>query len=169
MPVTADELNKSTSFCFSELATSQGLTPKKLINEIKLIALSDVSNHVDVDEGGALQFKDLKKQGMKRRAIQALEEKTVITETKDGALISKVSTVKFKLHPKMEAIEQGLAIHGMKKQKEMKLSGSLGLVTDADITNEEREAVLLASRIMREKMNGKSRSAKKSKGRPRKG
>jgi hypothetical protein len=115
MPVSVDELNKSTTPCFSSLAIKEGLTPRKLIKEINLMAFSDVADHCEVAEGGELRFKTFKNQGIKRRALQSLEEKTVITESKDGNIIYKTSTVKFKLHPKNDAIDMGLCLHGMKK------------------------------------------------------
>ena len=140
MPVSVDELNKSTTPCFSGLANKEGLTPRNLIKEIKLMAFSDVANHCEVAEGGELCFKNFKVQGIKRRAIQSLEEKTVITESKDGERIYKTSTVKFRLHPKNDAIDMGLALHGMKKPVSAKIdvnhSGSIMAAVASHLSQE---------------------------------
>jgi len=127
MPVPSDEIDKATSFCFSDLANKEGLTPRKLIKELKLIAFSDPADHSEIAEGGELRFKTFGEQGKKRRAIKKLKEKTIITESKDGNIISKISTVDFELHSKMEAIDAGLNIHGMKKPLKVKadLNGSI--------------------------------------------
>ena len=115
MPVSVDELNKSTTPCFSGMASKLGLTPRKLILELKEIAFSDIANHTEIAEGGELRFKTFEEQGKKRRAIQSLKEKTVITESKDGEKLYKTSTIEFKLYDKLDAIDLGFSMHGMKK------------------------------------------------------
>lgn len=131
MPVSIDEIDKSTTLCFSALAIKEGLTPRKLIKEIKLLAFSDVSDHCDIAEGGELRFKTFQEQGRKRRAIKSLKEKTVITESKDGEKIYKTSTVEWTMHDKLNALDMGLALHGMKKPKDIKVALSIEDVIDA--------------------------------------
>ena len=157
MPVSVDELNKSTTPCFSALASKEGLTPRKLIKEIKLIAFSDVANHVEIAEGGEIQFKTFTDQGKKRRAIKSLEEKTIITESKDGERIYKTSTVKFTLHDKLDAVDMGLCLHGMKKPTKVDLNGKL----DLNITGSKQK---LADRVNAiAKRRGANGSDKRSK------
>jgi len=143
MPVTVDELNQSTSICFSTLADKEGLTPRKLIREIKLIAFSDPANHAEIAEGGELRFKTFKEQGSKRRALKKIREKTVITESKDGEKIYKTSTVEWELHNKNDAIDMGMAIHGMKKPKEVKHSGEIALrsIPDNELDARIKQAI----------------------------
>jgi hypothetical protein len=121
MPIPIEEIDKATTPCFSTLANKLGVTPRKLLQEIKLIAFSDPANHAEIAEGGELRFKTFEEQGRKRRAIKKIKEKTVITESKDGEKIYKTSTVEYELHSKMDAIDMGLAIHGMKKPTNVKV------------------------------------------------
>ena len=115
MPVTADELNKSCQTDFPVLATKGGLTARKLIKELKTIAFSDLSDHLEIADGGELRFKTFGEQGLKRRAIKSIKEKTTITESQDGQRINKTSTVEFTLYDKLDAIKTAMALHGMTK------------------------------------------------------
>ena len=131
MPISADELNQSCTPDFSGLATKGGLTPKKLIRELKTIAFSDPADHLDIAEGGELRFKTFNEQGQARRAIKSIKEKTTITESKDGEKINKTSTVEFTLYDKLDAIKAGMALHGMAKPErlDVKHTGSITVET----------------------------------------
>lgn len=130
MPVTVDELNQSTSICFSALASKEGLTPRKIIKEIKDIALSDLKHHITVDEGGAVTAKPLSEMGRRSRAVKKVKEKCVITESKDGEKIYKESTIEYELYNKLEALDMAMTIHGMKIKKiEAKHSGNITVDT----------------------------------------
>jgi len=102
-----------------------GHSVSKIAKELALICYSDPANHCDIAEGGELRFKTFDEQGDARRALQSLEEKTVITESKDGKELYKTSTVKWKLHDKLEALNLTSEIMSIKKPKEIKLNGNL--------------------------------------------
>jgi hypothetical protein len=109
----------------------------RIAKELALIGFSDIQDYVIVDEGGALQvlpLDTLKKN--KSRAIKKVREKTIITESKDGEKIYKTSIVEFELHDKMDSLRLGVEIIGIKKPKEIKLSGTVNL---ADVLNAARE------------------------------
>jgi hypothetical protein len=154
MPVSVDELNKSTTPCFTALAIKLGVTPTKVIKERKLLAFSDPANHSEIDKGGALRFKTFKEQGKHRRAMKSIKEKTVITESADGEKIYKTSTVEYQLHDKPDSLAFFENLFGMKKPKEVKLSGKL----DIDIAGSRDK---LANRLNAiAKRRGKSGSDK---------
>lgn len=125
MPVTVDELNKSTTVCFTTLAIKEGLTPRKIIKEIKELAFSDLKNHITVDEGGAVIAKPLDQIGNKSKAVKKIREKSVIAENKDGSVLYKTSTIEYELHDKISALDQAMGLHGMKKpvKQEVKIQG----------------------------------------------
>jgi len=117
MSVSIDELNEATSISFSDLAIKEGLTPRKIIHEIKEIALSDLKNHLTIDEGGAVIAKPLTEIGKRSRAIKKIKEKCVISESKDGDVLYKTSTVEYELHDKLDALDQAMTLLGMKNKK----------------------------------------------------
>lgn len=100
-----------------------GFTDCKIARELAMIAFSDVANHVEIAEGGELRFKTFKEQGRKRRAIKKIREKTIITESKDGTQISKVSTVEFELYDKLDALQKAIVIKGIQKPLGVKVEG----------------------------------------------
>ncbi len=134
MPISVDEVNKSTEqTCFSTLASKLGLTPKKLIQETKIIAFQDPADHFDVDKDGDLQIKDFKEQGRKRRAIKKIKQKKVVTRSKDGEEIYTTTTTEVEFHSKDTAIGFGMAIHGMAKPKKHEVAGKDGGPIDVAI------------------------------------
>lgn len=91
-----------------------GVTESKIIQEFKIIAFSDLKNHVEVDEGGAMCAVPLDQMGRKSRAVRKIREKSTITESKDGQTLSKYSTVEYELYDKLAALEALAALRGMK-------------------------------------------------------
>jgi hypothetical protein len=155
MPVSVDELNKSTTPCFSTLAKKCGVTPSLLLREIKLIAFSDPANHTKVGKGGALQFRTFEEQGDERRAIKKIKEKTITT--KILGVTTKTSTIEYELHSKMDAIDMGLVIHGMKKPTKVELNGKLNI----DVTGSRQKLLDRIAAIAERR--GKKRSDKQPK------
>jgi hypothetical protein len=107
-----------------------GFTVPKIAKELALIGFSDISDYLTVNEGGAIEiipFKDLKK--LKSKAIKKIREKTVITESKDGEVISKISTVEFELHDKLQSLGMAVDVIGIKKpvKHDVNLKGDLNL------------------------------------------
>jgi hypothetical protein len=96
-----------------------GFTDCKIAQELAIIAFSDPANHVEIAEGGELQFKTLDEQGKHRRAIKKIKEKTVITESKDGERLYKTSTVEWEMHDKLDAIEKAINVKGIKKPQKL--------------------------------------------------
>jgi hypothetical protein len=102
-----------------------GITESKIIQEFKIIAFSDLKNHVSVDEGGALCVVPLDQMGRKSRAVKKVREKSTITESKDGATLNKISTVEYELYDKIAALETLASMRGMKVPEKIKHEGSL--------------------------------------------
>jgi len=121
----ADETAKTDADDFRALASRKGLTPAKLIEELAVIATADIADFVTVSEDGALQAKPLTELKGASRAVRKIREKTVITEKADGSVLTKTSTLEYELHPKLDAIDQGLKIHGMKAPEKREVSAEL--------------------------------------------
>ena len=102
-----------------------GITESKIIQEFKIIAFSDLKNHVSVDEGGDLCVVPLDQMGRKSRAVKKVREKSTITESKDGATLNKISTVEYELYDKIAALETLASMRGMKVPEKIKHEGSL--------------------------------------------
>lgn len=88
----------------------------KIINELKIIAFSDLKHHVRISEDGSMVMIPLEDMGAKSRAVRKVKEKTTIMESKDGATLSKISNVEYELYDKMAALELLAAMRGMKTQ-----------------------------------------------------
>lgn len=125
MPIPIEEIDQSTTFCFSTLANKLGLTPRRILRELKILALSDPADHSEIAEGGELRFKTFEEQGQKRRAIKSIREKTVIAESKDGEKIYKTSTIDYTLHDKRESLDMLMNLHGMKKPLKVNHAGNV--------------------------------------------
>lgn len=97
----------------------------KIVNELKIIAFSDIKNHVEVDEGGAMRAIPLDRMGSKSRAVRKIREKSTITEAKDGQALSKNSTIEYELYDKLAALELLAAFRGM-NSKNITLEHTVG-------------------------------------------
>lgn len=119
----------------AEIAISQtrkdmeaaGFTPLKIAKELKIIAFSDIKNHVVIDDGGAIQAVPLEKMGQKSRAVKKVKETTKITESRDGAVLMKDSRIEYELYDKLEALKFAAALLGMQvpQKHEVDIGGSL--------------------------------------------
>jgi Holliday junction resolvasome RuvABC DNA-binding subunit len=120
-----NETDKTDADDFRALASRKGLTPAKLIEELAVIATADIADFVTVSEDGAIQAKPLTELKGASRAVRKIREKTVITEKADGSVLTKTSTLEYELHPKLDAVEAGLKIHGMKAPEKREVSAEL--------------------------------------------
>lgn len=118
-----------------------GFTVPKIAKELALIGFSDISDYLTVDEGGAIQvfpLETLKKN--KSKAIKKIREKTTITESKDGSVIYKTSTVEFELHDKLQSLGMAVDVIGIKKPIQHKVEAQIGgtvIVLDGTIKKAE--------------------------------
>ena len=102
-----------------------GITELKIIKEFKILAFSDLKNHVIVGEDGAMVAIPLSDMGKHSRAVKKIREKSTITESKDGATLNKISTVEYELYDKIAALETLASMRGMKVPEKIKHEGSL--------------------------------------------
>lgn len=102
-----------------------GITESKIIQEFKIIAFSDLKNHVEVDEGGAMRAIPLDRMGSKSRAVRKIREKSTITESRDGKALSKYSTIEYELYDKLAALELLAAFRRM-SSKNITLEHTVG-------------------------------------------
>jgi N-acetyl-beta-hexosaminidase len=109
-----------------------GFTDCKIARELAIIAFSDPTNHVDIAEGGELQFKTLQEQGKARRAIKKIREKTIITESKDGERLNKISTIEFELHDKLDALGKAISVKGIQKPAKVDHTGNINVIIHKD-------------------------------------
>ena len=115
---------------FRALASRKGLTPAKLIEELAVIATADIADFVEIGEDGSILARPLSSLGGASRAVRKVRQKTVVTEKADGSLITKTNTLEYELHPKLEAIDAGLKIHGMKAPEKREVSAELKAAAD---------------------------------------
>lgn len=116
-------------FCETAAAFRRaGFTDCAIAREYKRIAFSDISDYLIVSEGGELQAIPLDQiKNKKTRAIKKIREKTTITESSDGSLINKTSTVEYELYDKLSALSAVSDILGIKKPKQIEHSGKISL------------------------------------------
>jgi hypothetical protein len=110
-----------------------------IARELAIIGYSDPADYLEIAEGGELRFKTFDEMGEKRRAIKKIREKTVITESKDGALISKISTVEFELHDKLDGLGKVIGVKGINKPQKVDVSGEVSIQL-VDYSRAEPEA-----------------------------
>jgi len=79
---------------------------EEAMEELRILAFSDIQNHVDVDEStGAIRCKGFEDMpANSSRAIESISEDRVIKETADGTQIIINDKRKFKLHNKVTAL-----------------------------------------------------------------
>lgn len=97
-----------------------GFTAEKIAKELAIISFSDMKNHVEIDEGGALQALTFKEMKQHSRAVKKVKEKTVITESKKGDELYKTSQIEYELYDKLKAIDMAVCIMGIKAQEDAK-------------------------------------------------
>jgi len=87
-------------------------TQDDVINEITMIALSDIADYIDIDEDtGVIIAKPFNKMlSGKSRVIQSVEENRAIKESADGKQVTVYDKIKFRLWDKMKALPM-LAAH----------------------------------------------------------
>lgn len=78
-----------------------------IVNELKLIAFSDVADFIDINEdSGSVRVKPVSEIGEnKTRIIHSVSEDRVIKENSDGTQVTVYDKFKFKLHDKLKALE----------------------------------------------------------------
>jgi phage terminase small subunit len=116
------------------LAAKTGITQERVLEELAIIAFSDIKNYLDVDQDtGAIRAKSFDDATMPEnasRAVQSMTETRVIKEvkgTKDAADTEMIlsANATFKMHDKLKALEL-LGKHlGMFKER-VEHSGSVG-------------------------------------------
>jgi len=121
----ADDTVKAESTDYRAQASQKGLTPARLIEELKIIALSDIADYVEIDGDGALSAKPLTDLKAKSRAVRKIREKTTVTEKADGTVITRTSTLEYELHGKLDAIDAAMKIHGMKAPERREVSAEV--------------------------------------------
>ena len=106
-----------------------GATFKKIAAEFCSTAFSRIDDFVTVAEGGEIQaipFNHIKRK--KLAAIKKVREKSVITESKDGAQVYKTSQVEYELYDKMDALKYLCKLRGDEPAEKMEHSGSVVLI-----------------------------------------
>jgi len=96
-----------------------GITAARVLNEIAIIAFSDIQNYIEInDDTGAIRAKGFKEMPPNAsRALEAIEENRAIKENADGESTTVYDKIKFKMHNKLGALED-LAEHlGLLKGK----------------------------------------------------
>jgi len=121
----ADDTVKAESTDYRAQASQKGLTPARLIEELKIIALSDIADYVEIDKDGTLAAKPLTDLKAKSRAVRKIKEKTTVTEKADGTVITRTSTLEYELHSKLDAIDAAMKIHGMKAPERREVSAEV--------------------------------------------
>jgi phage terminase small subunit len=90
------------------------VTADQVVNELALIAFSDISEVFDVDGNGRVTVKDLKSlPPAVRRAISDISQVSTETKGENGVVVEKVR-LKVGLHSKIKAIELLMDHLGMK-------------------------------------------------------
>ena len=112
-----------------QLAAKTGITQERVLEELAIIAFSDIKNYLDIDQdtGGirAKSFDDATMPDKASRALEMVREDRMIREDSKGNDSIINSKVTFKMHDKMKALEL-LGKHlGMFKDR-VEHSGSVG-------------------------------------------
>lgn len=126
--IAGEELSDARVGAFDRI----GLTFDRIAKELKSIALSDMVDYVEIDEGGAMQAVPLDSiSKRKRAAIRKIKEKTNIAESKDGETIFKTSTIEYELYDKLGAIEKVLKLRNdyPTEKQDLNLTGTINVVT----------------------------------------
>lgn len=109
------------------LLDKTGLSFKRLIRELKPIALSDIADFVTISDDGSLvcnATQDIPKG--KRAAIKKIKEHTRITESADGEKIWKDSRIEYELYDKLSAITTLLKLRGDFPAEKQEITGAGG-------------------------------------------
>jgi phage terminase small subunit len=113
----------------SERSERTKVTQDDVINEIAMIALSDIADYVEIDEGGGIKAKMFENMAEgKSRVLQSIEENRAIKESADGKEVTVYDKIKFKLWDKMKALPMLAAHLGLDVNSlNVKLKGKLTL------------------------------------------
>lgn len=111
--------------CRIPIVEKQGGTIERIARELALVAFSDPANYSSIGEDGAMQLRTFKQMGRKRRALKKIREKTVITESADGARLNKISTVEYELWDKLSGLNGLMELRG-DKIKKLEVTGADG-------------------------------------------
>jgi phage terminase small subunit len=107
-----------------------GKTADDVLNEIELLAFSDLSDYLTIDEAGSVVMKMLQEmEGIKSRAIRSITEDRVIKTTpgkedKPDSEITVHDKLKYTLHSKERMLELLAKHHGLVVDR-LNVSGSL--------------------------------------------
>lgn len=123
---------------------------EEAMEELRILAFSDIKNHVDVDElTGAIRckgFEDMPDNSSK--AIESVSEDRVIKETADGSQIIINDKRKFKLHNKVTALVAYIDRLKPQTQKiNMTVSGAMTLFPPEPKSMAEYEALVKGGKI----------------------
>lgn len=100
-----------------------GINRERVLAEMAAIAFSDVRDHLDIADGGAVSMKPISElPSMASKAIKGVKERSVITESKDGTVLNKTSQVEYLMHDKVKTLEM-LAKHTGVVTDSLKLTG----------------------------------------------
>jgi len=112
-------------------AELQGL---QVIQELALVAFSDIKNHIEIADGGEITAKTFTDMKSNSRAIKSVKEKRVIREARDGSEDQIIdSTFEFQLWDKNKALD-GLARHHSLFNDKLKVEVSAtDKLTDAEL------------------------------------
>ncbi len=99
------------------------MTREEVLEELSLLARSSIENYIEIDElTGSIRskpFSEMPKDTV--RAIQSIEENRVIKEDAKGDQVTVYDKIKFKMHPKVKALEWLGKYHTLFEEKESKL------------------------------------------------
>jgi phage terminase small subunit len=77
-----------------------------IVRELNLLAFSDITNFVTIDEGGGVVMKPIDEiPEIARRCIESIQEDRIIKENPDGTKVTVHDKIKYKLHSKTKALE----------------------------------------------------------------
>ncbi len=133
--VTTAEKQKIRDDIFTETQQAfekAGFTPQRIAEEAALIAFSDLADHVEIDDGGAIIAKPFSEMKKKSRCVKSVKEKTTIKEADNGKVLFKNSQVEYELYPKLEALKFGATVTGMLIERhEVGVTKELGELLEA--------------------------------------
>jgi hypothetical protein len=125
----------------SEIEKAGG-TLRKLAKELVLIAFSDITDYIEVAQGGevrAIAFDNIKKH--KTRVIKKIREKRRILNTRgDGEDTILESTFELELYDKLDALKYLCKLRGDEPANKHELTGKDGgpiLTKAVDLTDDE--------------------------------
>jgi len=108
------------------------LSQDRVLQEMALLAFSDMADFFDVEEGGEVKVKKLAELPSHiSRQIKSIEENRIIKETKDGDSILVLDKTKFILHDKIRPLialgnHLGIAFDKLNINGKMKMLHDLG-------------------------------------------